>query len=110
MCGADEVEVHDGGVLGLLDLDGERMDLADARPRPVKEAIVTMGGVALSEIDPETMEARAVIYSLIGGSGTRRRGVGGAGSRGRTGGYRLRAQRRCGSRRGEKDYWLMVLG
>ena len=30
------------------------------RPRPVKEAIVTMGGVALSEIDPETMEARAV--------------------------------------------------
>lgn len=43
-----------------LDLDGERMGLADARPRPVKEAIVTMGGVALSEIDPETMEARAV--------------------------------------------------
>ena len=30
------------------------------RPRPLKEAIVTMGGVALSEIDPETMEARAV--------------------------------------------------
>ena len=28
------------------------------RPRPLKEAIVTMGGVALSEIDPETMESR----------------------------------------------------
>jgi len=28
--------------------------------RPLKEAIVTMGGVALDEIDPDTMESRRV--------------------------------------------------
>ena len=28
--------------------------------RPVKEAIVTMGGVSLDEIDPRTMESKAV--------------------------------------------------
>ena len=28
--------------------------------RPVKEAIVTIGGVALEEVNPETMESRKV--------------------------------------------------
>ena len=30
------------------------------RPRPLKEAIVTIGGVALDEVDPATMESRIV--------------------------------------------------
>ena len=30
------------------------------RPRPLKEAIVTMGGVSLDEIDPGTMESRKI--------------------------------------------------
>ena len=50
----------EGGVrwsLGL-DLDGEGVIVDDARPRPVKEAIVTMGGVSLAEVDPATMESR----------------------------------------------------
>ena len=41
-----------------LDLDGESMLADDVRPRPVKEAIVTMGGVSLAEVDPATMESR----------------------------------------------------
>ena len=43
-----------------LDLDGERVALENPEVRPVKEAIVTMGGVALSEIDPATMESRKI--------------------------------------------------
>ncbi|MBR2939776.1 MAG: NAD(P)/FAD-dependent oxidoreductase [Kiritimatiellae bacterium] len=30
------------------------------RPRPLKEAIVTIGGVALDEVNPATMESRIV--------------------------------------------------
>jgi predicted flavoprotein YhiN len=30
------------------------------RTRPLKEAIVTMGGVSLDEVNPETMESRKV--------------------------------------------------
>ena len=43
-----------------LELDGERLSVRDPVLRPVKEAIVTMGGVSLSEVDPETMMARKV--------------------------------------------------
>jgi predicted flavoprotein YhiN len=43
-----------------LELDGERMDVGDPAMRPVKEAIVTMGGVSLAEVDPATMMARRV--------------------------------------------------
>ena len=38
----------------------ERLRFADLRPRPLKEAIVTLGGVATDEIDPRTMESRLV--------------------------------------------------
>ena len=43
-----------------LELDGERLSVRDFAVRPVKEAIVTMGGVSLDDIDPETMESRIV--------------------------------------------------
>lgn len=43
-----------------LDLDGERLSVRDFTVRPVKEAIVTMGGVSLDEINPETMESKKV--------------------------------------------------
>ena len=38
----------------------ERVLLEAPKPRPVKEAIVTIGGVALDEVDPATMESRKV--------------------------------------------------
>ena len=43
-----------------LDIDGERLSVEDPMIRPVKEAIVTMGGVSLAEVDPETMMSRKV--------------------------------------------------
>lgn len=39
--------------------DGE-FTLVNPEPRPLKEAIVTVGGVSLDEVDPRTMEARKV--------------------------------------------------
>ena len=41
-----------------LDLDGERLQVSDFSVRPVKEAIVTMGGVSLDDVDPLTMQSR----------------------------------------------------
>ena len=35
-----------------------RLQFANLKPRPVKEAIVTIGGVATDEIDPHTMESK----------------------------------------------------
>ena len=43
-----------------LELDGERYALKGAEPRPLKEAIVTMGGVSLDEVNPDTMESKLV--------------------------------------------------
>ena len=40
-----------------LDLDGERILAADPVLRPLKEAIVTVGGVSMDETDPQTMES-----------------------------------------------------
>lgn len=40
--------------------DRQRLQFKNLKPRPVKEAIVTIGGVALSEINPDTMESRKV--------------------------------------------------
>ena len=37
-----------------------RLQFKNLRPRPVKEAIVTIGGVATDEIDPRTMESKLV--------------------------------------------------
>ena len=37
-----------------------RLTFAGLTPRPVKEAIVTLGGVATDEIDPHTMQSRLV--------------------------------------------------
>lgn len=43
-----------------LELGGERLPVENFTVRPVKEAIVTMGGVSLDEIDPRTMGSKAV--------------------------------------------------
>ena len=43
-----------------LDLDGERLTVRDFMVRPVKESIVTMGGVSLDEVNPRTMESLKV--------------------------------------------------
>lgn len=40
--------------------DRECVRLKDPRPRPLKGAIVTIGGVALDEVNPATMESRKV--------------------------------------------------
>ena len=37
-----------------------RLTFANLTPRPVKEAIVTLGGVATDEIDPHTMQSKLV--------------------------------------------------
>ena len=37
-----------------------RLQYQDLKPRPVKEAIVTLGGVACDEINPKTMESKLV--------------------------------------------------
>lgn len=36
----------------------QQLDCGPVTPRPVKEAITTIGGIALDEIDPETLECR----------------------------------------------------
>ena len=40
--------------------DHEKFCLQNLSPRPVKEAIVTIGGVATDEIEPETMQSKLV--------------------------------------------------
>ncbi len=41
-------------------LDKQRLQFRNLKPRPVKEAIVTIGGVSTDEINPDTMESRLV--------------------------------------------------
>lgn len=41
-----------------ISFGGQRLTLPNPKPRPVKEAIVTVGGVSLDEVDPETMMSR----------------------------------------------------
>lgn len=38
----------------------ERLTFKNLKPRPLKEAIVTIGGVDCAEVDPDTMESRLV--------------------------------------------------
>lgn len=47
--------------------DHNRLQFRNLRPRPVKEAIVTIGGVATDEIDPRTMESRLVPHLYFAG-------------------------------------------
>ena len=50
-----------GGDLAVeASFDRERIIVKGPRPRPLKEAIVTIGGVSLDEVDPATMESRKV--------------------------------------------------
>lgn len=42
----------------VVRFDGEEMEFRGLRPRPLKEAIVTLGGVALDDVNPATMESR----------------------------------------------------
>lgn len=45
----------------------ERLQFKNLRPRPVKEAIVTIGGVDTAEIDPHTMESKIVPHLYFAG-------------------------------------------
>ena len=45
----------------------ERLQFTGLKPRPVKEAIVTLGGVDTSEIDPHTMESKIVPHLYFAG-------------------------------------------
>ena len=45
----------------------ERPSSHGLRPRPVKEAIVTLGGVSLDDVNPETMESRLVPHLYFAG-------------------------------------------
>ena len=45
----------------------ERLRYRNLRPRPVKEAIVTIGGVATDEIDPRTMQSKIVPHLYFAG-------------------------------------------
>ena len=40
--------------------DRNRLRFSNLRPRPVKEAIVTIGGVSREDVDPDTMESKRV--------------------------------------------------
>ena len=44
-----------------------RLQFKGLRPRPVKEAIVTIGGVSTDEIDPRTMESKLVPHLYFAG-------------------------------------------
>jgi len=44
-----------------------RLQFRNLKPRPVKEAIVTIGGVATDEIDPRTMESKIVPHLYFAG-------------------------------------------
>jgi len=45
----------------------ERLQFRNLKPRPVKEAIVTLGGVSTDEINPRTMESRIVPHLYFAG-------------------------------------------
>ena len=45
----------------------ERLRFRNLKPRPVKEAIVTIGGVSLDDVDPETMQSRIVPHLYFAG-------------------------------------------
>ena len=47
--------------------DRERLRFRNLRPRPVKEAIVTIGGVSTDEINPATMESKLVPHLYFAG-------------------------------------------
>ena len=45
----------------------ERLRFRNLKPRPVKEAIVTIGGVSLDDVDSETMQSRIVPHLYFAG-------------------------------------------
>ena len=52
---------HGGdGVSMEVSFGGRTMRLREIKPRPLKEAIVTIGGVSLDDVDPATMMSRKV--------------------------------------------------
>lgn len=60
---AERFIVHEG-LVGNYRLEvwfeHERLTFEDLKPRPLKEAIVTIGGVDCREVDPDTMESRLI--------------------------------------------------
>lgn len=63
---ADEKRLRDALTLEVW-FDRERLQFRGLSPRPVKEAIVTIGGVALDDVNPETMESRKVPHLYFAG-------------------------------------------
>ncbi len=45
----------------------ERLQFTGLKPRPVKEAIVTIGGVSRADVNPDTMESRLVPHLYFAG-------------------------------------------
>ncbi|MBI9020763.1 MAG: aminoacetone oxidase family FAD-binding enzyme [Verrucomicrobia bacterium] len=50
-----------------VDVDGKKWTLNPVRVRPLKEAMVTVGGIELSEINPRTMESKCVPGLFLAG-------------------------------------------
>ncbi len=55
----EEFRMKDGLLLEVS-FEKNKVVCRDPRPRPLKEAIVTIGGVDISEIDPHTMQSKLV--------------------------------------------------
>ena len=51
---------HPGSFSLEVSFDGQRLVLKNPLARPVKESIVTIGGVSTDDVNPETMESRKV--------------------------------------------------
>jgi predicted flavoprotein YhiN len=50
-----------------VEFGGEKLAFVNLKSRPLKEAIVTIGGVATDEIDPHTMESKIVPHLYFAG-------------------------------------------
>ena len=63
---SDEARLRAGLVLEAW-FDRARIQFRGLTPRPMKEAIVTIGGVARDDVDPATMESRKVPHLYFAG-------------------------------------------
>ncbi|HEY5653899.1 MAG TPA: aminoacetone oxidase family FAD-binding enzyme [Pontiella sp.] len=95
-------------VLRINLIDGQSEEIRPLRMRSVKEAMVTIGGVALNEIDPRTMESKKISGLYFAGEVMDVDGP--------TGGYNLQtafstarlAVEAIGKRCGKKGYSLLL--
>ena len=50
-----------------VDIEGKKWTLKPIRPRPLKEAMVTVGGITLNEVNPNTLESKRVPHLFFAG-------------------------------------------